>query len=125
MPGELEKRVHEMMRRMDAKDWDSLNQIATDDLRGVDEISRRWIHGRNAILDNLRQSPVDGLRTEVRDIKETTWGDVGLVTCWIEQDYTYQGKPQHISAPTTLLFRRMGSDWRLALFHSVPLPEAS
>jgi hypothetical protein len=125
MAGDLEKRVHEMMRKMDAQDWDSLNQIATDDLRGVDEISRQWIHGRKAILDNFRQSQVTGLRTEVRDIKETTWGDVGLVTCWIEQDYTYQGKPQHISAPTTLLFRRMGSDWRLALFHSVPLPEAS
>lgn len=110
MAGELEKRVREMMHKMDAKDWDSLNQMATDDLRGVDEISKRWI---------------DGLHTELRDMKETTWGEVGLVTCWIEQDYTYQGKPQHISAPTTLLFRRMGSDWRLALFHSVPLPEAS
>src|SRR2546428_5781610 len=125
MAGELEKRVREMMRKMDAKDWDALTQMATDDLRGVDEITRKWTHGRKAIIDGLRQSPIDGLRTEVRDIKETTWGDVGLVACWIEQDYTCQGKPQHVSAPTTLLFRRTGSDWRMALFHSVPLPEAS
>src|SRR5438093_4903323 len=33
MAGELEKRVREMMHKMDAKDWDSLNQMATDDLR--------------------------------------------------------------------------------------------
>ncbi len=125
MAGELEKRVREMMRKMDAKDWDALNQMATDDLRGVDEITRQWTHGRKAIIDGLRQAPIDDLRTELRDIKETTWGDVGLVTCWIEQDYTYQGKRQHVSAPTTLLFRRMGSDWRMVLFHSVPLPEPS
>jgi hypothetical protein len=74
---------------MDAKDCDSLTQMATDDLRGVDEITRQWTHGRKAIIDGLRQSPIDGLHTDVRDIKETTWGDVGLVTCWIEQDYTY------------------------------------
>jgi ketosteroid isomerase-like protein len=123
--GELAKKVREMMGKMDAKDWDYLNRTATDDLRGVDEISRKWTHGKKAILDGLGQAPIEGLRSEVRDLDETTWGDVGVVTCWIEQDYTYQGKPQHVSAPTTLLFRKMGSDWRLALFHSVPLPEAS
>lgn len=125
MAGELEKRVRDMMRKMDAKDWDALNQMATDDLRGVDEITRKWTHGKKTIIDGLREAPIEDLRTEVRDISETTWGDTGLVTCWIEQDYTYQGKPQHVSAPTTLLFRKTGSDWRMVLFHSVPLPETS
>ena len=124
MAGDLEKKVREAMRKMDAKDWDSLNQMATEDLQGVDEVTRKWTQGRKAIIDGLRNAPIDDIRTEVRDVKETTWGDVGLVTCWIEQDYTFKGAPQHISAPTTLLFRRMGSDWRMALFHSVPLPEA-
>jgi SnoaL-like protein len=88
-------------------------------------ISPKWTHGGKAIIDGLRQAPIEDLRTEVRDIDESTWGDVGLVTCWIEQDYTFQGKGQHVSAPTTLLFRKMGSDWRMVLFHSVPLPDAS
>lgn len=125
MVGELAKRVRDMMGKMDAKDWDALNQMATDDLQGVDEITRKWTHGRNAIIDGLRQAPIEDLRTEVRDLNETTWGDTGLVTCWIEQDYTYEGKLQHVSAPTTLLFRKIGSEWRMTLFHSVPLPEAS
>ena len=125
MAGDLEKKVREAMRKMDAKDWDSLNQMATEDLQGVDEVTRKWTQGRKAIIDGLRNAPIDDIRTEVRDVKETTWGDVGLVTCWIEQDYTFKGEPQHISAPTTLLFRRMGSDWRMALFHSVPLPDTS
>ena len=125
MAGELEKRVREVYRKLDAKDWDSLNQMATDDIQGVDELTRKWTHGKKAIIDGLRAAPIDEIRTEVRDVNETTWGDVGLVTCWIEQDYRFDGKPVHVAAPTTFLFRRTGSDWRIALIHSVPLPEAS
>ncbi|HEV8534572.1 MAG TPA: nuclear transport factor 2 family protein [Candidatus Limnocylindria bacterium] len=125
MAGELEKKTREAMRKMDAKDWDSLNDMATEDLLGVDEIMRRWTKGRKAILDGLRQAPIEDIRTDLRDIEEKTWGDVGLVTCWMEQDYTFNGKRQHVSAPTTLLFRRVGSDWKVALIHSVPMPEST
>ncbi|HEY8825587.1 MAG TPA: DUF4440 domain-containing protein [Candidatus Limnocylindria bacterium] len=124
MAGELEKRVREVMRRIDAKDWDGLSQMATEDMRGVDEVSRKWTLGKKAIIDGLREAPIEDIRSELRDITEVTWGDTGLVTCWIEQDYRFGGKPVHLSAPTTFLFRRMGSDWRVALFHSVPMPEA-
>ena len=125
MAGELEKRVREAMRRIDAKDWDALSQMATEDMRGVDEVTRKWTLGKKAIIDGLREAPIEDIRSDLRDVNEVTWGDAGLVTCWIEQDYRLEGKPMHVSAPTTFLFRRMGSDWRVALFHSVPLPEAS
>ena len=125
MAGELEKRVREAMRKIDAKDWDGLSQMATEDMRGVDEVSRKWTLGKKAIIDGLREAPIEDIRSDLRDVNEVTWGDAGLVTCWIEQDYRLEGKPIHVSAPTTFLFRRMGSDWRVALFHSVPLPEAS
>ena len=125
MAGELEKRVREAMRKIDAKDWDALSQMATEDMRGVDEVTRKWTLGKKAIIDGLREAPIEDIRSDLRDVNEVTWGDAGLVTCWIEQDYRLEGKPIHVSAPTTFLFRRMGSDWRVALFHSVPLPEAS
>ena len=125
MAGELEKRVREAMRKIDAKDWDGLSQMATEDMRGVDEVTRKWTLGKKAIIDGLREAPIEDIRSDLRDVNEVTWGDAGLVTCWIEQDYRLEGKPTHVSAPTTFLFRRMGSDWRVALFHSVPLPEAS
>ena len=125
MAGELEKRVREAMRKIDAKDWDGLSQMATEDMRGVDEVTRKWTLGKKAIIDGLREAPIEDIRSDLRDVNEVTWGDAGLVTCWIEQDYRLEGKPIHVSAPTTFLFRRMGSDWRVALFHSVPLPEAS
>jgi len=73
MAGELAKRVRDMMGKMDAKDWDALNQMATDDLQGVAEITRQWTHGRKKIIDGLRAAPIEDLRTELRDINETTW----------------------------------------------------
>jgi ketosteroid isomerase-like protein len=58
----------------------------------------------------------------VSDVHETEWGDAAAVTCWLEQDYILEGAPQHVSAPTTLLLRRDGDDWKITLFHSVPRP---
>ena len=63
------------------------------------------------------------VRTELRDAEERVWGDTGMLTCWLDQDYTMEGNAQHVSAPTTIVFRREGGEWKLALFHSIPLPE--
>ena len=100
--------------------------MATDDIRGVDELSRRWLRGREALAALIRQvgDALDALRSEVSDAHETVWGAVGLVTCWLEQDYTFRGQRQHVSAPTSAVLRREGDGWRIAMFQSVPLPEA-
>jgi ketosteroid isomerase-like protein len=66
---------------------------------------------------------VSDVKTELRDVHERTWGGAGVLTCWIEQTYTLDGKPGGVSAPTTVVFRREAGGWKLALFHSVPLPE--
>ena len=60
---------------------------------------------------------------EIRDPEERVWGDVGVLTCWLEQSYTMDGSAQQVSAPTTLVFRQEGGAWKIALFHSIPLPE--
>ncbi len=52
-------------------------------------------------------------------------GEVGVVTCWVEQAYTLGGRRQQLSAPTTVVLRRAGETWRIALFHSIPLPEGA
>jgi ketosteroid isomerase-like protein len=125
MPGELEQATNELMAALDAKDVDRLMRGAADDAQGVDELSRRWLRGRNELDAYLRQlmGAVDDVRTELRDTHEQTWNDTGLLTCWIDQDYTLDGEPQHVSAPTTMVFRRQEGAWKLTLFHSIPLPE--
>ena len=125
MTGDLEKKVREFLRLLDAKDFDAMGRATTDDVQGVDELSRRWMRGRGGLQDYFKQvgPQLSDIHSTLSDMRETVWGDTGIVTCWLEQDYTYQGKKQHVSAPTTAVLRRSGSDWKLALFHSVPLPE--
>ena len=83
------------------------------------------MRGRNELEGYLRQltSAVADVRTEIRDPEERVWGDVGVLTCWLEQSYTMDGSAQQVSAPTTLVFRQEGGAWKIALFHSIPLPE--
>jgi ketosteroid isomerase-like protein len=100
-------------------------ETATEDAQGVDEISRRWLRGRGELDSYLRQlkGAVSDVRAELRDAEERVWGDTGILTCWLDQDYTMDGNAQHVSAPTTIVFRRERGEWKLALFHSIPLPD--
>ncbi len=68
---------------------------------------------------------VSGVATQLRDTEERIWGETGVLTCWIDQDYTMNGTSQHISAPTTLILRRESGAWKLVLWHSIPVPEQS
>jgi uncharacterized protein (TIGR02246 family) len=125
VPGELTSATSDFLTALDAMDVDRLVESFTEEGQGVDELSRRWLRGRSEVDSYLRQlmGVVSGLRTELRDQEERVWGDVGILTCWLEQDYTLEGEAQHVSAPTTIVFRREGDNWKLALFHSIPLPE--
>jgi len=121
----LEPVVRRLFAAFDALDSDELNALTTDDAQGVDEIARRWLRGRgsmNDYLDTLKGA-VSGISSTLTDLNETINGDSGIATCWLEQDYTLEGRRVHVSAPTTMVFRRVGPEWRVCLIHSVPLPE--
>jgi ketosteroid isomerase-like protein len=127
MSGELANVTSEFLAALDSLDVDRLMATFTDDGQGVDELSRRWLRGRSEVDGYLRgmMGAVSDIRTELRDEEERIWGDTGILTCWLDQDYTLEGKQQHVSAPTTIVFRREGGTWKAALFHSIPLPEQS
>ena len=125
MSGQLEQVVTDFFAALDSLDVDAMLQVLTDDAQGVDEISRRWIRGREDVSAYIRQlaSSVSSVRSEATDVSESIFGDVGVVTCWLDQTYTLEGQEQSVSAPTTIVFRNEGGDWKLSLFHSVPLPD--
>lgn len=126
MAGELDAVVRTMLSAVDRKDWDALLRLVTDDVQAVDEISRRWVRSREDMATMIRQigDALEDIRSEIGDVHETAWGDTGLVTCWLEQDYTLHGQQQHVSAPTSYVLRREGDGWRVGMLHSIPLPEA-
>jgi ketosteroid isomerase-like protein len=124
---ELETTVRKLVGAVDRKDFDVVRRMLTPDAQGIDEISRRWLRGADDIDAYFKEleGAVDEVSSSLSDLRADTWGDVGLVTAWMEQDYTMDGEPQHISAPTTFVLRRIDGSWQVALIHSVPLPDES
>ncbi|MDX6407067.1 MAG: hypothetical protein QOE13_138 [Gaiellaceae bacterium] len=125
MAGELEGVANEFIQALDARDPERLVSKIDDDAQSVDENSRRWLRGRDELEGYIRQmiGVVTDVHSTLRDVAEQVWEDTGVLTCWFEQHYTLAGKEQQISAPTTIIFRRTNGEWKLALFHSIPLAD--
>jgi hypothetical protein len=121
----LQQTVSRLLERLDAMDLEALGGMVDDEVQGVDEIARRWMRGRPAIERYLSQlkDTVSDVRSRMSDVQEDAWGDAGLVTFVLDQTYTLGAQQQTISAPTSIVFRRRESDWKIVLIHTVPLPE--
>jgi ketosteroid isomerase-like protein len=123
--GALTQRAQLMLDLFDSMAFSELGAMLTDDAQSVDEISRGWRRGRESIGAYMSQlkDTVSDVHSRMSEPHEAVWGDVGLVTFVLEQSYTMDGQKQTLEAPTSILFRRQEGDWRIALIHTVPLPE--
>lgn len=124
MSGALETATRQLFDALDRKDAEAAIRSAAKDVQTVDELSRKWQRGIDALEAYFRQAMgmVDDIQSTINDVHESVHGDTGLVTCWLEQDYTLQGKRTHVSAPTTLAFRQESDGWKIVLIHTVPMP---
>jgi ketosteroid isomerase-like protein len=125
--GTLAQETHRLFQLLDALDISGLTGLLADDAQAVDELTSSWMRGREALQAHFARLPemVADVRSQVSDLSATVWGDVGLVTLQLDQTYTVNGEVQKISAPTSLLYRRQGETWKLALVHSVPITAAA
>lgn len=123
MDGTLDSLTKEFFEALDRKDFDRLLALSVGDVQSVDEISRGWLRGRQAIDAYLRQlaEDVSNIHTSPREIHTAEIDSVGIVTCVIDQRYELRGEAVEITAPTTLIARRGSDGWRWLLFHSVPI----
>src|SRR5437763_3431215 len=117
--------VGRLLEHLDALNIDGIVAMLTADAQSVDEITRSWTRGRAAIEAYMSQlkGSVSDVHSQMSDVQEQVWGDVGLVTFVLDQIYTLEGQSQTISAPTSIVFRRHDGDWKIALIHTVPLPD--
>ncbi len=124
MGGALDAATRQLFDALDRKDTEALIRSLAKDVQGVDEISRRWMRGVDAISTYFRETMtmIDTIHSTINDVHETMNEDIGLITFWLEQDYTLDGKKTHVSAPTTLAFRHESDGWKTLLIHTVPLP---
>ena len=125
MASELEPLVRQLFRNFDSLDFGTIRTTMATGAQGVDEISRQWLRDPDLIADYFRKLKpmLSDVRSSLSDIRESVWGDAGLVTLWLDQSYVLNGTPHQIAAPTSVLFRKEGGDWKIALIHSVALPE--
>jgi ketosteroid isomerase-like protein len=123
MAGDLIEVVQRLFDALDKGDAEGVLPLIGSDAQGVDEISRKWMRGPNEVSGYVRQliGEVQDVHSEMLDPHELEWGDTGVLTCWLEQEYTYEGQRAHISAPTTVVLRREDGVWKAVVFHSVPL----
>ena len=121
----LEQETRHFLELLDSLDMSGLAAMFTDDAQGVDEISRGWTRGRAALEAYLAQleGTVTDVRSRLTDFHATTWADIGLVTFVLDQTYSMNEQEQRLSAPTSLVFHRQEDGWKVALIHSVPIPD--
>jgi len=123
----LESMARELFDALDHKDFERLVRLATDEVQGIDEISRGWLRGRAAMeayLTTLGEQ-VSNIRSTLSAIRTVEVGEVGILTLLLDQEYDMGGQRTSIHAPTSIVARRVDGDWRIVLLHSVPLAEES
>jgi ketosteroid isomerase-like protein len=64
---------------------------------------------------------VKDVKLETRDLAVTMLGrDGAVVTCLWTQSQTYKGTPEAASGRMTLVFKRVGKDWKVIHLHTSP-----
>ena len=61
------------------------------------------------------------VKLDVRDLRVTMLGrDAALITCQWTQSMTFRGTPETDSGRMTIVFRRVGKDWKAIHLHTSP-----
>ena len=61
------------------------------------------------------------VKLDVRDLRVTMLGrDAALITCLWTQSLTFRGTPETDSGRMTIVFRRVGKDWKAIHLHTSP-----
>ena len=115
--------VRELFDAVDRFDFPRALATLADDVQSANEMSRRWLRGKEAKAASYEEIGGDMTagRSELSDVRTEVWGDLALVTLWLEQDYTHNGTSHHVSAPSSFLLRRDGGSWKIVLIHSIPV----
>lgn len=115
-----EQRVHQFWALFDAKDYQALLAIMTDDAMETDDFAKVWLRGRAAIRENFARigKRFDESHTRVRDVQVTETPEIAVATCVVNYQLLWDGSPFTADAPTTMIFVREPGTWRLRLLHT-------
>lgn len=117
--------VIDLFAALDRLDLPALGELLADDVSMVDEISRKWLRGKDAVLASLAPTfaAVQSIRSTLSDLCSSAIDGCTTVTCVLDQTYVIDGAATTITAPTTCVLRRADNAWKIVVMHSVPLAE--
>src|SRR3954452_20843717 len=104
-----QRTIDELFEALDRLDIDAIEALLAAEPQGVDELSGGWRRGREALHDYFAQIASAGLsdvRSTLADIHVEEGGDTALATFVLDQTYSYEGEPQSVHAPSTVVLRR-------------------
>ena len=123
MSTELEGITRELFEAVDKLDVAGVAALLADDAQMVEEITRKWTRGKANVEAAFAGAAgmVSNITTKVSEFHTVVTGDTGIVTCILDQTYTFEGNEVTIYAPTTVGFSKNAGIWKISLLHSVPL----
>jgi uncharacterized protein (TIGR02246 family) len=66
-------------------------------------------------------SKVSDVKLDVRDVRVKTLGPTAaLVTCFWDQTQTADGQPEHATGRLTIVYQKVGADWKIVHTHTSP-----
>ena len=123
MSEDPKKIVVGMFKSLDDLDSEGVVKYFSDDVEQVDELAKKWLRGKAicvAAIEGMMTS-VSDIKSEVSDLNLISSSEMAIVTCTLNQSYTFEGKSISIVAPTTIAFRLENGAWKAVLLHTVPL----
>lgn len=121
---DIEECVHEAYDAMEKLDVARVGALLGPDMQAVDGVMRTWKRGLGEIgahLATLESSLTDEVST-ISGMEIREYGDTAVATYTVAQRYTFAGTRHEDVCPTTMVLRRTDGTWKIALFHSVPVP---
>jgi len=117
--------VEQVFHGLAAGDAHAIMDAYTEDVSGIDEVSRRWMRGREelAAYTESTLTEISDVRSVLLEAETKEFGDCAVVTGMVEQQYVWRGEEQSILMPATFVLRRDDGRWRVCVFHAMPLPE--
>jgi ketosteroid isomerase-like protein len=121
---EIETFVYDVYTAMSRLDIATTAKMLSADLQAADGVTRGWTRGMDEIAEHLAnlENSLETEKSRVLDLTVRNWGDTAAATFVVDQEYTISGVRHQVLAPTTMVMRREDGEWKLVLFHSVPLP---
>jgi len=118
--GSPEARLREFWAFFDAKDYDALSGMMTDDAVETDDFAKVWLRGREAIRDNFARigERYEDSRTAIEDVTATATSSMAVVTCVVRYQMRWDGQPVSVDAPTTIVFVDESGVWKVAMLHT-------